>query len=638
MRPRYAALAYLAITIGMTWPLTRGIGRDVPWDLGDSLLNMWILAWGAEQLKAILGGHFHHIITFFDANIFYPEPNTLAYSEHLFAQAVQMFPIYLLGRNTILCYNLLFIATFVLSGLGAFLLVRELTRHTAAAFLGGLLFAFALYRFPQAGHLQVISAQWMPFALYGFRRYFETGGRRALSGAVIALVAQNLSCGYYLLYFAPIVAGYVLWEITTRGLWRNRPLWTELAVAALVVIVCTLPFLLPYKQLRDSLKLGRDTAEVVRYSADVYSYATASGYNRTWGDTMRAFPKPEGELFPGIVPVALAVVAVVTWIAACYRREPVRPIAIVLAVLALAHIALAAYAILNRRVDFDVIGISIRAANITRLLVIGVACLAGALALAPRARERLAAALRRPEAIFLLILILAWWLSLGPSPRVYGRILELWAPYQILYDYVPGYVGLRVPARFGMIVALALAVLGGIGAAKLPRRPAGTLIIAVLGAAFLFESHSLPFPLNVAIPIRDYRLPEGRVYRPGLAPLVYQDLARVRPDAIVLEVPFNQPDYDVRAVYYSTAHWRKLVNGYSGFFPPNYTRFAAILAAFSRDPVAWQALQVSGITHVVVHEGAYLDDEGMRFGEWLRSNGAVEVSRHQADVLFELQR
>ena len=182
-RASYALAAYTLITLVMTWPLARGLGRDVAWDLGDSILNMWILAWDAEQFRAILAGHFSHIRTFFDANIFHPAPLTLAYSEHLVPQALQIFPVYALTKNPILCYNLLFLSTFILSGLGMYLFVRELTGNAIAAFVGGLLFAFAPYRIPQSSHLQVLSSQWMPFALYGFRRYFDTGRRRALAGA-----------------------------------------------------------------------------------------------------------------------------------------------------------------------------------------------------------------------------------------------------------------------------------------------------------------------------------------------------------------------------------------------------------------------------------------------------------------------
>ena len=120
-----------------------------------------------------LGGDLGALRNFWNANIFYPEPLTLAYSEHLFAQAVQILPVYALTGNIILSYNLLFLSTFVLSGLGMFLFVREVTGSARAGFAAGLIYAFAPYRVPQFSHLQVISSQWMPFALYGLRRYFD---------------------------------------------------------------------------------------------------------------------------------------------------------------------------------------------------------------------------------------------------------------------------------------------------------------------------------------------------------------------------------------------------------------------------------------------------------------------------------
>ena len=52
------------------------------------------------------------------ANIFAPHPLSLAYSEHFLPQAIQAFPIYAATKNPILCYNLLFLSTFALAGLG----------------------------------------------------------------------------------------------------------------------------------------------------------------------------------------------------------------------------------------------------------------------------------------------------------------------------------------------------------------------------------------------------------------------------------------------------------------------------------------------------------------------------------------
>ena len=123
MSPRAAILAYTALSIVLTWPLALGIASDVPGDLGDSLLNMWILAWGAEHLPRLLTGAMSWQ-AFWNANIFHPEPLALTFSEHLFGQTLQILPIYWLTGNIILCYNLLFISTFALSAFGTYLLVQ----------------------------------------------------------------------------------------------------------------------------------------------------------------------------------------------------------------------------------------------------------------------------------------------------------------------------------------------------------------------------------------------------------------------------------------------------------------------------------------------------------------------------------
>src|SRR5262245_3382129 len=87
-----AALVYTALTIVFTWPLARGLARDVPGDLGDPLLNAWILAWDASHLGRGL----------WNANIFYPHPLALAYSEHLLPQALTILPMQLISGNPVL--------------------------------------------------------------------------------------------------------------------------------------------------------------------------------------------------------------------------------------------------------------------------------------------------------------------------------------------------------------------------------------------------------------------------------------------------------------------------------------------------------------------------------------------------------
>ena len=170
---------YSVLAVVLTWPLVLGLGSDVPGDLGDSLLNMWILGWGAEHVPRLLTGSIGWS-EFWNANIFHPDPLALALSEHLFGQVLQILPIYWLTGNIILCYNLLFISTFALSAFGTYLLVRDLTGDKRAAFIAGLVYGFLPYRIASVPHVQVMSSQWMPFALYGINRFVTTGSTRAL--------------------------------------------------------------------------------------------------------------------------------------------------------------------------------------------------------------------------------------------------------------------------------------------------------------------------------------------------------------------------------------------------------------------------------------------------------------------------
>ena len=644
-RAWHALGAYTLIAVAATWPLAAGLGRDVAWDLGDSILNMWILAWDCEQMLAILGGDVSRIGSFFDGNIFHPATLTLAYSEHLVPQAVQILPVYALTRNPILAYNLLFLSTFVLSGLGTYLFVRELTGSPRAAFVAGLLFAFAPYRVPQFSHLQVLSSQWMPFALYGFRRYFDalTDGRpvrRPLLGAAAALVAQNLSCGYYLLYFSPFAGAYALWEIWRRGLWRNGRMWAHLSGAAVLVLALTLPFLLPYAVVREELQLGRALGEVVRFSADIYSYGTAFADQPLWGDAARAFPKPEGELFTGLVPVLLAFAGLVWWRGKdVAERAPLgRPRIVTLVLLAAiaVHVAAVGAALLYRRVvmDLGLFDVSIR--NATQLLVRIAVLTAVLLALSPAARRN-AGVFMRTRGFFLVALVTAMWLSLGPLPQTLGRPLELFGLYSLFYDYVPGFDGVRVPARFAMIVSLMLAVLGGLGAAVIARRRYGTPVLAALALLFLAESVVLPFTVNGADGTRGLNAPEPRLYRPARAPAIYHDIAREADTLVLAELPLGDSDYDLRAMFYSTVHWRPVLNGYSGFFPPGYGQLALAVSDVPRHPaIAWEALRAAGATHVLVHEAAWPGEQGRNTSAALRQLGAVERVRHGSDVLLSL--
>jgi hypothetical protein len=87
-------------------------------------------------------------------------------------------------------------------------------------------------------------------------------------------------------------------------------------------------------------------------------------------------------------------------------------------------------------------------------------------------------------------------------------------------------------------------------------------------------------------------------------PAIYARL----PDSpvVLVELPLVRPDiaYEPYYMYFSTFHWRSLVNGYSGFSPPSYQRLVDLMENFpSDDSIA--ELRRRGVTHVVVHGAFY---------------------------------
>jgi hypothetical protein len=620
----FAFLMYVALTVAMTWPLARGLTRDVPGDFGDPLFTSWVLAWDVTHLGR----------GWLDANIFYPHPLALAYSEHFLPQALQILPIYAATKNPILCYNLLFLSTFVLSGLGMFLLGRELTGSRTAGFVAGLAYAFTPYRVTSLPHLQVLSAAWLPFVVFGLRRFFATGRLRPLAGAAAAWIAQNLSCGYYLVFFSPALVFYIVWEITTRGLWRERRIVLSMAAACAMVFIVTAPFLLPYLELR---RLGfnpRSLGETERFSADVYAYFTADPNLRIWGPIARAWPRAEGLLFPGLTISLIAVIGAGADLGRP-RAEQAPPLRMTWAVVAIAGVVISAL-LLGWSIRLP----GLRITSFPRALAVAAGAGAIFLAVSARARLTLRGWLASPAGLFSAITLFAVFMSFGPEIHARGRLVAETNIYAAFFRFVPGFDGLRVPARYAMLVTFGLAALAALGVAALERRNrrwAG----AVASVLIVLESLAVPMPINQNS--ADYKqtglapLPPSVATGAG-APEVYRFIAELPASAVIVELPLGEPAFDIRYMFYSTTHWKPLVNGYSGGAPQEYEFLTESLKdAETRPDRAWDALMASGATHAIVHESFYADDRGPRLSDWIRRRGGRDVAAFGTDHAFQLR-
>ena len=537
-----AATLYTALTVAVSWPLPLTIGRSVAGDFGDPLLVMWIMARVSEGLTRVAAGDVGAFAAMWDANIFYPVPKTLAYSEHFAGQAVLTLPVWWATGNPILIYNLATLGSFVLTALATFWLTRAFTGGFVAPFAAGVFAAFNAYRLElELAHLHVLTIQWFPLALLAMHRYIERGTWAWLAGLVACLVLMNLSSGYYMLYATPLVAIFGVLDMAVHKRLRDHERWLGLAVAAPAVVLLTSPFILPYLEMQRQTGFERPLADVIAHSARFEQYVT---YVLPWAQ----------------IPIVLTIVATA---AAVIGRGPV--------------------------------------ARIYTLAIVA----------------RLA---------------LAFALSLGPFIQPWG----VRGPYWLLYTYVPGFTGLRVVNRYGALALVLLAVGGGLGAAWIAsRRRIGTALVSAAVLVFLWQVWPARFLIDIPLPSPDLaEAPDYLRPSPDL-PEIYAAVQTLPSDAVLLELPFGDYWYDLRYMFFSATHGRRIVNGYSGFFPPSYLARQRVLKQPLLDPErAGPAL--SGATHVIVHRRAWKDDTGTKIAVWLESLGGRVVGGSSDALIFEM--
>lgn len=138
----------------------------------------------------------------------------------------------------------------------------------------------------------------------------------------------------------------------------------------------------------------------------------------------------------------------------------------------------------------------------------------------------------------------AFWLCLGPAfPG--PSLASIWHPYDWLF-WLPGFNGIRVPARFFMIAALCLAMAAAVAFAHLRARvryPA--LLTAIVFVGLFVDGAIAGMPLGVP---------------PGRLPIAEHDVR-------LLTLPFDDHLASIRTMYQSMALGAQVVNGYAGYVP-----------------------------------------------------------------------
>ena len=173
--------------------------------------------------------------------------------------------------------------------------------------------------------------------------------------------------------------------------------------------------------------------------------------------------------------------------------------------------------------------------------------------------------------------------------------------FRALQAALPPLGNLRAPARFASLTLTALAMLAAIGAADLrarfASRAAGPAILGLAAALCVVEFWSRP-------PLRDATLKPMMVDR---------WLATLPEDTVLLELPVPELDqlwrYETWHQVRSIHHWRRLVNGYSGFIPRSYANTLIDMETFPDENSIGRLRRLS-VGFVVVRRRSFPDDDG----------------------------
>jgi hypothetical protein len=499
--PIVVALVFLAlVTVFLTWPQARYLSSKVA-EHHDPHFSIWRIAWISH---AIGDGRASGL---FNANIFYPEPRTLAYSDATLLEGIAAAPLLHLGVHQILVYNLLLLSGIFASSAAMLWLCVRLTGSLQAAIVAAVIFGCLPYRIEHFMHLELQWTMWMPLGLLFLHDTIERGSWKSagMTGACIGL--QFLSSVYYGIFLSMFAGVMAVMELATlrSAEWR-KPI-VRLGGAALIAAAIIVPYAKPYRE--NARALGdRDAPEIAQYSASLSSYLASPRQNWFYGWTADRFGSNEARLFPGLVCVGLAIVSL-------FSRH------------------------------------------------------------------------RRFVWLYLVCALVSVELSLG-----FHGVL-----YRFLYEHVSLFRGLRAPARFGVLTACAGSVLAAFGAEHVLRRvsvKARSLVFAGCVAAILMEFASLPLPLIDINPA---------------VPPIYQFIRQLEP-GVLIELPVPRadrlPGSDPMYQYWSTAHWRLLVNGYSGYYPVSYVDMLAAMTEFPSDEsIVW--LKRLRVRYLVLHRASYTE-------------------------------
>jgi len=416
---------FIVLSAVLTYPLVKDLGSVIlgapaPGDNFEYVHKIWWFKHALFDLR---------VSPLFDRTMFYPFGYNLALSETTVSNTIPALPLTLL-HGEVVAYNLTMLVSFVLSGLGMYLLVLHLTGSRTAGLFSGIVFAFCPYRMAHlgAGHLPLMGTQWLPLLVLYLDRMLERQSTHDAFMAALFYGLGALSSWYYAYMFALTGGIFVLLRSWP---WRQHLLQWRLLRCVMVFAIVALVFISPLAVPVARSLQGGERPNSLRYldqfSASPLDFVYPNVMHPLWGVKLLEYYKQniyENTLYIGWLPLGLAILAL--------RRQhgKVRQ----------------AFAWLGLIFAIMAMGTTLHWSSTSPVYIA-----------VPAWVERVFTV-----AMGFLTKRLAFYPISSYSLRVEGAIY-LPMPTLLLYLYLPFFSAMRVWARLGLITVFAVSVLAGYG-------------------------------------------------------------------------------------------------------------------------------------------------------------------------------
>ncbi|MEO8362495.1 MAG: hypothetical protein ABI672_20885 [Vicinamibacteria bacterium] len=303
---RVRAAIYTLLLVAFTAPISLDPASRTFAQGPDTRLYLWTLGWDLHALKT-------DPLHIFNANIFFPEMQTLAYSEHLIGAALLVLPLSLVTSNLYLTLNfVLLLATFV-TALGSDRLARECGASRRGALLAGIVGGFSGARLTRLTQAHLATLHFIPWTLAFAMRYLREDKRRDLLLTITFFSLQAITSGHGGLFLALALTLFLMLALALRRVSLMK-LVRDCGVAGTLILMINLPFVIPYYEVKGKVGLTRVIEDAEGYAPSIGSWIQAptrvqTALTSAIAPLRSAAAEANAALFPGFAMIGLATIA-----------------------------------------------------------------------------------------------------------------------------------------------------------------------------------------------------------------------------------------------------------------------------------------------------------------------------------------